>query len=64
MVPKIRNFDLQKSIDTLVMKDFFISHIKKDQVLVVLRYGSLDVASTLPMYWTIDRAHRTFCLLG
>ena len=62
--PKICNFDLQNKIDTLVMKVFFFSYIKKYQVLEVLRYHGLDVALSLPMYWTIDTAYHTFYLLG
>ena len=47
------------------MKDFFISYVKlQNQVLGVLRYGRLDVLRSLLIYWTIDGAHHTFCMLG
>ena len=45
------------------MEDFSISYIKKNQDLKVLRSGGLDVASSLPMHWTINRAHHNSCLL-
>ena len=55
---------VEKFCDVLVRNERLLQLLHKNQVLEVLRYGTLDVARSLPIYWTIDRPHHTFHLLG